>query len=172
MKEILKLSGYLFVVCAVAGVALSGTNRFTFEKIKAGKEAARKKALSEVLPGAVNFRQEKDYHIGFDRENSVIGYVLGVTAIGYSGNIEAIVGVDKQLRVAGLKVLSQTETPGLGAKITQDVFLKQFRGCTIESLALKKEGGRIDAITAATISSRAITNAVKGKIDEFQKTYR
>jgi electron transport complex protein RnfG len=172
MKELLKLGGYLLVVCAVAGVALSGTNHFTFDRIREEKAANERRALKDVLPSASTFRQEKDYKVGLDEKNAAVGYVLNVAAVGYSGKIEAIVGIDGQFNVTGVKVLSQTETPGLGAKIARDAFLDQFKGRAAEAIVLKKDGGQIDAITAATISSRAITKAVKERVNGFKNTYR
>jgi electron transport complex protein RnfG len=172
MKEILKVAAYLFVVCAVAGVALSGTNHFTYGRIMEQKAAAEKQALREVLPSASTFRREEDYQVGLDESGNPVGYVLKVTAVGYSGKIEALVGIDPRFNVTGLKVLSQTETPGLGAKITKGPFLDQFKGLAPEAVRLKKDGGSVDAITAATISSRAIVNATRERIDEFKKTVR
>jgi len=172
MKELLKLGGYLFVVCAVAGVALSGTNHLTEKRIKEGIEASKRQALKEVLPAASDFKDEKDYKIALDKDDKPVGYILNVLTTGYSGKIEAIVGIDLEGKIKGVKVLTQTETPGLGTKITTNACLDQFEGLKSQEVVLKKDGGRIDAVTAATISSRAITNAVRERINEFEKSHR
>ncbi|GAI74042.1 unnamed protein product, partial [marine sediment metagenome] len=72
-----------------------------------------------------------------------------------SGNIE------------GMEVLSHTETPGLGNKITEEPFTEQFLGLGVDGIALSRDGGEIDAITGATISSRAVTSAVQERMFEI-----
>ncbi|MCG8401928.1 MAG: RnfABCDGE type electron transport complex subunit G, partial [Firmicutes bacterium] len=81
---------------------------------------------------------------------------------GYGGEIRLMVGFDTEGVVTGTSVLSHTETPGLGAKMTEESFQAQFRGIdpAREPLAVVKDGGTIDALTAATISSRAFVEAI------------
>ncbi|TCL73172.1 electron transport complex protein RnfG [Hydrogenispora ethanolica] len=171
MRETVKLGIYLMIVAAVAGVALALTHHFTAAQIRAGQTAAAKAALEEVLPGAVEFQPKDDYQQGLDAKRQLVGYVLQVSAAGYSSQIEALVGIDPQYRVTGVKVLVQNETPGLGAKITGPGFLGQFAQKPADQIKLKKDGGTIDGITAATISSRAITDAIRERIHEFQQNH-
>ena len=77
-----------------------------------------------------------------------------------------MVGIDKNNKITGIEVISQQETPGLGAKIKESSFLQQFIGKTLEELKIKKDGGKIDAVTGATISSRAVTNGVRQAIEQ------
>jgi electron transport complex protein RnfG len=172
MKEIIRLALYLLIICALAAAALSGTYSFTSRKIQAQKEKAEQQAMAAVLPGAVRFESNNDYFRVFVDHGAPIGHILKVSAAGYSGRIEALVGVDTVYRVTHVKILSQNETPGLGSKITSPSFLAQFDNKVSGRIRLRKDGGEIDAVTAATISSRAITNAVREKIDAFQKTVR
>jgi electron transport complex protein RnfG len=172
MKEIVRLGLYLLTVCALAGAALSGTYSFTSGKIQAQKEKAERQALTAVLPGAVSFKSDNGYIRVFDGHQAPLGCILKVSAAGYSGRIEALVGVDTVFKVTRVQILSQYETPGLGAKITSPSFLAQFDHQASDRIRLRKDGGEIDAVTAATISSRAITNAVREKVDAFQKTVR
>lgn len=80
---------------------------------------------------------------------------------GYGGNVTLMVGFDPDGAITGTTVLSHTETPGLGAKMTEAEFQEQFNGMTVGSgIQVRKDGGEIDAITAATISSRAFCNAI------------
>ncbi|MBN1383647.1 MAG: RnfABCDGE type electron transport complex subunit G [Elusimicrobia bacterium] len=168
MKETIKLGSYLFIVCAVAGIALSATNYFTSQKIERQKKDIINNALKEVLPLAEKTRQKDSFVEGFDSENNLIGYVLKTDAAGYSSQIEILVGIDNDFNITGIKILSQAETPGLGSKITENDFLSQFVGLQPDKVLLKNDGGKIDAITSATISSRAVTDAVKKRIDEFK----
>ena len=171
MKETVQLGKYLLIICAVAGVALAVTNYYTSRKIQKEKAAARDSSLSEVLPAATDFRvidSSDSVFEGFDGRNNSVGYVLSVSTNGYSSQIQALVGIDKKYAVTGVKILSQQETPGLGSKISEKSFLEQFKGKVFDKLLLKKDGGAIDGITSATISSRAITNAIRNRIDEFK----
>ena len=88
-----------------------------------------------------------------------------VEAIGYSSIINALVGVDLNNKITGIGIISQQETPGLGSNIEKESFLSQFIGKGIEDLNIKKDGGKIDAVTGATISSRAITSGVRNAIE-------
>jgi len=99
-----------------------------------------------------------------------VGYVLSAIGNGYSGNINMLVGIDNKGNITGIEVLSQTETPGLGARCVeikqgqkQPWFLAQFRGKSAEGLTLKG----IEAITGATITSEAIVNGVKKYVTDF-----
>ncbi|PLX18193.1 MAG: hypothetical protein C0601_05390 [Candidatus Muiribacterium halophilum] len=102
--------------------------------------------------------------------NQFLGYVIKAAPSGYSSNIETLIGLDGHGKIIGLKVVSQQETPGLGAKVQEDWFQDQFKGKDINSLYLRKKDpkkGKIDAITAATISSEALTKGVREKLTSF-----
>ncbi|PKM93032.1 MAG: electron transporter RnfG [Elusimicrobia bacterium HGW-Elusimicrobia-4] len=175
MKETIKLGRYLFIICAVAGVTLAVTNYFTTKKIASQKLNTENTAIKEVLPLASGFEVKDNFpKNGFDEKNNIVGYVLKVIAAGYSSEISALVGIDRDFKVTGVKILSQNETPGLGSKISEKNFLSQFIGKFSEKILLKKDAqaGEIDGVTSATISSRAITNAIRKNIDEFKKTVK
>ena len=120
-----------------------------------------------MLPSAENFIEKevdgKKLWVGIDKDGKEIGVVIKVSPRGYAGPINTTIGIkdDDTLSSIAINKLDQTETPGLGVKITQDSFKNQFKGKKGDELKLKKDGGTIDAITAATISSRAVTNSVK-----------
>jgi electron transport complex protein RnfG len=89
-----------------------------------------------------------------------------------SGLITLMFGTNSDGAVTGLRVLSHTETPGLGAKIATTQFRDQFKNRRPEQLILKKDdpaGGQINAITGATISSRVVTNATRSTLESFNK---
>jgi electron transport complex protein RnfG len=90
---------------------------------------------------------------------------------GYSGNIEVMVGVDPEGTVHGLEILSHAETPGLGDKIEARWFKEQFAGKNLDNAdwRVKKDGGAFDQITGATISPRAVVNAVRGGLEFFRE---
>ena len=116
------------------------------------------------------------YYVGYEdtTQQEVVGYALSAFGKGYSSEIETLVGIDTSGVVCGIKILSQTETPGLGTKIvekrygeTSPWFQQQFINKSYNQLYLKKDKptGTIDAITGATISSVAVTSSVQQAVE-------
>lgn len=164
MKEILKTALILFAVCALAAASLSFVNLATKDRIAAHHREAREAAMKQVAPEAESF-SEKSSGNDWDalKAGEVVGSVHLVKTPGYSGIIEIMFGEDATGELTGVRVLTQTETPGLGAKIATAGYLDQYKGKTVDQVVLKKDDpskGAIDAITAATISSRAVTRRI------------
>lgn len=173
-RDILKMGIILTVVCAVSAAALSWVYGVTKVRIDENSRIADIAKRKIVLPAAVSFEEKeiegRKVWIGQDQEGKEAGVVMKVSPRGYAGPIHttfAILG-DGTISAVAIGKLDQCETPGLGVKITQDFFLKQFKGKRGDELKLKKDGGTIDAITAATISSRAVVVGVKEGL-EWQK---
>ncbi len=164
MKDSLKLVMILFLVCGIAAGSLAFVNKATKDRIAGFAREEQLDALKKVLPEAESFT-EKEPGKSWEavKAGSAIGYVNLASIQGYSGPIGIVFGEDLAGTLTGVRVLSHTETPGLGAKITTDKFLDQFKGKKVEQVVLKKDdpAGAIDAISAATISSRAVTRAVR-----------
>jgi electron transport complex protein RnfG len=106
------------------------------------------------------------------KDNEVVGYAINTyTKSGFSGNISLMAGFKPDGTIINITVLEQKETPGLGTKMTQPEFKDQFTGKNPAefTLKVKKDGGPVDAITAATISSRAFCDAVQRAYNTLQK---
>lgn len=177
-KSQLRLVVVLTLICAVAGGVLAVVNSFTEPKIQAQAELTVKKALRETLPAAREFKTDSSalakaknaggqgitgLFFGYDEAGNEVGAVLTVGSQGFSSEIRLMVGVSREGRVTGVKVLSQAETPGLGTKVAEEKFIAQnaFKEATAqESLAVSKDGGKVQAVTGATISSRAVVKGV------------
>lgn len=149
----------LGVISAVAAGILAGVNSFTSKVIAENAIKVVNEARREVLPIAVNFNQDDkkeikgiEYIPGIDDNGEVVGYVASVTSPGYGGDIKFVVGIDNDARVTGLNVVSNSETPGLGAKITNPEWLELWKGRT-SSYEFDKS---VDAFAGATISPRAV----------------
>ena len=139
INKLIKQSLVLLLVCVISAGLLSGVYLITKDKIDNNAQIAYKQAMEEVLP--------------------VKGKAVTCEAQGYSAPIQLLVGVGQNGKVVGIKVLSQRETPGLGANITDSKFLKQFIGKSAkDSIEAKQD---IDAITGATISTKAVCKAVR-----------
>lgn len=122
-------------------------------------------SMKELEPSAASF-QPVEGHEGWFRavtDGKTSGYIVPGEGKGYGGTIKMLVAVDTNQALIGYKVLSHNETPGLGDKTTQPKFRSQFVGKKVENLEVVKvhEDGKIDAIAGVTISSRAVTKAVK-----------
>lgn len=182
MKEILKLILALTLISSAAGLLLAYTYKVTAAPIaKAGKQESIL-ALAAVLPPFDNnpsetrasFKEngrEWTFHVA-RKEGKFAGAAFeSVSKNGYGGDISLMVGVTADGRVKAIHILSQHETPGLGTKITEAPFKPQFEGKPIEGTvwAVRKDNGGFDAVTGATISSRAVLEAVRNGIAVYSK---
>lgn len=121
----------------------------------------------------IHKKNGKDMIIYPLRKNDSV-YALAInthSGKGFGGNIYLMVGFYLDGTMAGYEVLSHQETPGLGSKITENKFMDQFKNLYLSenSLALRSHGGEIDAITSATISSKAVLDAVKRAKKAYDK---
>jgi Na+-translocating ferredoxin:NAD+ oxidoreductase subunit G len=167
IKDMIKLSVFLMIACAISAAVLSITFVATRDRIEAQKKIELNLALArECLSGSCSIEEKKDRFIGLDSKGAPMGYAYRVSPQGYDGAIDMIVGIDLKGRVAGVKILSMHETPGLGMRVSEVGFLKQFAGKTIESpLKAKKD---VDSISGATITSQAISDGVKQALVLFR----
>lgn len=183
IKEPLKLGAILGVIALCIAMLLSFINSITKDKIKAANELEIQKGLMEVMAEADHFVPMdgidaangqnitvSNMFLAMDKDENVIGYCATVLPKGYGGEIETIVGVDMEGTVTGVKVTNNmSETAGLGAKATvKENYTYQFEGKKPQ-FAVKKDGGEIDAITSATITSRAVANGVNAACEVMQK---
>ncbi len=166
MKKILDFAFRLAFVCVIASGVLAAVYKGTAGRISANKAAEKMQRLKWVLPGCDSIepalRDEIEFYIG-KKDGRVYGYAVETSARGYSGPIRMLVGMDTDGKITDFSILSHTETPGLGAKATGSFFTEQFKGLNSEQLKLKTDSpdGTIDALTAATITSRAVMDGLK-----------
>ncbi|MFW6363633.1 MAG: RnfABCDGE type electron transport complex subunit G [Spirochaeta sp.] len=166
--------GVLTVIAVLSGAALGFTDYLTRDIIQANRIETQMSAVRQVLPEYQNEPIDEQWaHPEFeenyvfparDGEGSIIGLaVQSRVGSGYSGDISAIVGMEPDGRVVGVVILQHSETPGLGARITEEEFTRQFDGVNpaTDPPRLVRDGGDIDAIAAATISSRAVVEVVE-----------
>ncbi len=168
----------LGITCLVCSALLGGAYALTKEPIDKAVVEKTNRAISQVLPAFSETAYKevssdgKTYHY-YEATNgsSVVGYAIESTTVGFGGNLTLMVGVTPDGVVYNTSVLSQSETPGLGAKCnTDEKFMAQWKGFDPSSkiLSVKKDGGDVDAITASTITSRAYTEAVKNALEAFK----
>lgn len=154
----------LFLVTAVMSGLLGLVNYVTKDRIAAFKAESMDAAMREVLPA--DSYTEVEYG-GDDALVSGIweaagGYVVEVTPSGFGGEVDMMVGVDADGKVTGVSIVSMSETSGLGSNASKPDFRAQYVGKA--GAALKKDGGDIDALTGATVTSRAVTRGVNAAL--------
>lgn len=176
-STLLNMTAVLFGITLVASAGVGVVNMITEEPIAAAKAAATKAALTEVLPA---FDATTTEELTIDEMpitvytatngGAVSGYaVQSMTKQGFGGVVRLMVGFTPEGEVVNVSVLEQAETPGLGTKMADEgnVLLGSVKGQKLEEkklvdgrLAVTKDGGDVDALTAATISSRAYVDAI------------
>ena len=169
---ILRLALTLFIIAGVVAAALAGVNSITKPVIDRLNAEKTQKAIETVLPGG--FDEELT---NFDNQGGLVskvykganGYALEVLPSGFDNTITMMVGVDNEGKVLGISIVSHTETAGLGAVAAAttsagEAFRGQFVGQS-GSVAVSKDGGTLDAITGATITSRAVCAGVNAALD-------
>ena len=170
----------LFAICIVCSSLLAGVYALTKEPIDAAAKAKNEAAIMEVLPaGAVTIEEERTvdfdgasytYNLAYDQQGNTVGCAVNVSPVGFGGPIVIKVGFDANGVICNTKVLSQAETPGLGAKCVEPEFSEQFKGWnpSAKKLAVKKDGGDVDASTASTITSRAYADGLALAVNVFE----
>lgn len=111
----------------------------------------------------------------FDSSKNCLGYVFKTWPRGYIGIIPITAGVDINGKITGVFIGSESEgfkeTKGLGSKVRESAFLKQFIGKDKSQISLKKDGGEIDVISGATISSKAVCDGIKAGINKYEPLF-
>ena len=169
--HILRIVGTLFLIAALVAASLAGINAITQPRIAEYKAEKMEKAMKEVLPEGENLNA-----VAFTDETGMVnavyacdaGFVVEVAPAGFGGTISMMVGIDMEGAVKGVSIVSQTETAGLGAVAAAttssgQAFRDQFVGLS-GTLAVDKDGGQVDSITGATITTRAITYGVNAAL--------
>lgn len=192
--NVFRLGFILFAISAVAACALALTNYVTADTIAKLNLETNRIARQEVLPGATDFEAvpaellaEMGSEIGLEKPeelleayigknaSNIVGYTVktGPTS-GYSGEIQVLTGISKDDKVTGITIIKHNETPGLGALATQPEFKDQYKGLSaLEKITVVKTNpepgsNSIQAITGATITSKAVTEGVNMSNEVYQ----
>lgn len=172
MKDMIKITINLAVIFVVAGGILALVYAGSEPKIVAIKAQEKEKALKSLMPEAsfINAAgiyeplegKKAGYYIAKDKNGKPIGYIATSYSKGYSSIIKLMVAADSRMRLKGIKILDEQETPGLGDDVSKPYFQDQFKGKTLDQLVVVKnpDPTKILAITGATISSKAATRGV------------
>jgi len=157
------------VVVFIAVALLGLTDTVVRDKIEWQKEQKIQRMLYEIFPSMTEHTLESDVYMIYSDE-AEIGFAFLAMGKGYGGNIDILVGLENETTVKGITIVSHLESPGLGARITESVFTDQFTGLNIDDVVLKRDGGQIDAITGASISSESVVDAIRATVIEKLKS--
>ena len=161
--KFLQLFFSLTIISAVCAGTLAYVDKVTKERIAAIAEILKSDAARAVMPPEVAAVEKSGGgFVGKDSSGAVAGYAfVGSSEHGYGGSVSLMVGFRPDGTVTAFRKLEANETPGLGAKLSTPEFGSQFKGLRKGEFKVRKDGGRIEAITAATITSRAVCEAVE-----------
>ena len=194
MNKIVKNTLILTAITVVAGLLLGVVYGVTKDPIAKAQEEAKQEAFRSVLSDAETFESDTEFDAdaasallkengytsddisevaeGKDSSGETVGYVVNVTSHeGYGGDIDISVGIREDGTVTGIEMLSISETAGLGMRAKEPSFYNQFAGQQAEKFYVSKDGGDgqpIDALSGATITSRAVTGAVNTALGYYQ----
>ena len=175
--EIITPTAVLAIICVVVTLALSSTNLLTYKKIESLAIETQNKAMSKLieadeyheLPAATS-KGDITYHAAI-KDGDTVGCIFITQANGYGGVVSVMTAVDINGNIKAVEILAASdETPGLGQNVTKESFYSQYAGLknnvtVIKGSAANKENNEINAVTGATISSKAVTTAVNQALD-------
>lgn len=178
-NEIIRPTLVLTVIALVTALFLALTNAGTKNVIAANAARALTLSRQEIMPEAASFSEDKTgeldgkpftYIEGLDGSGKVVGYIFQNASPGYGGPVPALVAIDTEGKIIGLKAMELNETPNQGMKVAEREFLDQFVGKSGELTVVKSSPGEhdIQAVTGATISSKAFTNSVNMALKQYQ----
>jgi len=162
---------FITVVVFVSIGLVTWTDSITTDKIEEQKEQQIMSRLKEMFPSMSEYTFEDDIYTIYSN-GAGVGYAFLAVGKGYGGDIDILIGLEDETTIKGITIISQSETPGLGSRIAESSFASKFAGLNIGDVALKQDGGQIDAITGATISSGAVVDAVRTTAMEKVKSLK
>lgn len=170
----------LATIGIISALLLSFVYEWTTPYIQANQAQARKQAINEVLPNVEQVEEvEKNgsvFYEGYDAEGNQIGVAFQNSGGGYNGIIEIMIGVDLESnKIYKISVLEHQETPGLGARITENDYKSNFEDKAFGNYNVVKtppsEEMQVQAIAGATISSESVTRIIEDALDKINSAY-
>ena len=181
MKENLKLGGILLTITVIAGLLLGFANSLTAEAILENSKVS-KEDLKVILPAASSIADTEGIETNetinevYESGNRV-GNVFKVTTKGFHGPVELVIAISSEDKVTGMKVLAHSETPGLGAKITEPAFMERIKDLPIaEDIEIVKvtpsKDNQVEGVSGASVSSKAVATAVNDAIRFYKENIK
>ncbi|MDD4569696.1 MAG: RnfABCDGE type electron transport complex subunit G [Tepidanaerobacteraceae bacterium] len=174
MNQYARMIIVLMIISIASGAVLALSYEVTNPTIQEQARQKLEQSVLTVIPGATKMEevQKEDMmiYIGLDDQGNKKGISFKAIGSGFDGPIEIMVGYNpKEGKLLGIEILSMSETPGLGARIKEEAFTKQFKEKSAEDEFTAKED--VQVISGATISSTAVANAIRTSLDKIVKIY-
>ena len=171
--SIFKVAGNMAMACILSGAVIAATYALTAPVAAEQAIKMRDKAMAELVPQGQKFEpieKHAEWYAAM-KDGKTIAFIVPAEGKGYGGAIKMVVAVSTEGKVIDYKILSHNETPGLGDKAANDPFRKQFAGKSIDDLVVVKTptDKNIQALTGATITSRAVTVGIQKALDEVKE---
>lgn len=182
MKDMLKVTLSLVLIFIGAGLIMGVTYKYTSPLRFKAEKREKEEALKQMAPDATDpilaagkwttHGKNFEYYLATASAKPV-AYISSTAGKGYSSYIQMLVAVDTELKIRDVKILGHAETPGLGDQVEEKSFIDQFKGKAVQDIKLIKGETQtnIQAISGATISSRAVTNGVKDAVQTLVEKY-
>ena len=170
-KFIIIITVKLLLISMITALLLSCVNALTADKIAGNAKREKSAAIAEIFPDS-----ERNEQLSFAFEgmtaiykvysgDTAIGYAAEATPLGFGGKLTVMVGVNADGTLAGLKLISHSETPGLGSRVGDSAYLARYNGKSANEI------NDVDAITGSTVSSNAIREGVKNALDAYTTVF-
>ena len=168
LKKTMQLSGILLAICVAMALLLGVTNEATKNTIALRQQEEKNAAMSEVI-SAKNYTLLKsvpdDYELyAAFNDYDLIGYAVSLSESGYGGKINMMIGINADRTVSGISITDMSETPGLGDNAKNPEFTDMFKKLSADEAKLTADGGKIQALSGATVTSKAVTSGVQRAI--------
>lgn len=182
LKDILIPTVALFLIASACTAVLAFTNSITYAKIIENNEKTKNETRSAVFPDALKFSEDMSvivdgdeliYNEAYSKDGDIIGYVFTASDKGYGGTVTVMTGIDANGNINGVETIELSETAGLGMNAKKASFREQFKEKTgpfiVNKDSQKNDGTyeEINALTGATITSRAVTRAVNKTVSAY-----
>ncbi len=172
--DVLGIGARLLLVCAVVAAVVSGVNALTADRYQENLTEEKRQAIVRIFGSdTVTYRTlsgedaaEPVYEVL--EGDRVVGYCVELASPGFGGDISMTVGFEADGKILGVSIVSLSETPGLGSRVQEAVYLDQYKGQS-GTLTL---GEDVDAIAGATVSSRAVTDGVNRAVEILNRTVK
>lgn len=186
MRDVIKPMVILFLIAGIAAAILGYVNGITATPIAAAELNTTKESVKAVFPDVADLSEDDivsvddeesdvtSYIVAKDNDGNLLGYAVSTESNGFSSGLKLMFGIDTEGKITGLSVVDcSNETPGLGANVSvKEDFRAQFVGKEGGDLKVTKDGGDIDALTGATITSRAVAKAANTATDFYNSNLK
>lgn len=170
LKNMAKLGGILCAIALVTALLLALTNELTKDIIANHLVEKKNEAMAQVIQAdkyvpASNEPGVYELYLAEKKDGTVVGYTVSLSEYGYAGEIDMMIGVTLDGTVSGVSITDMSETPGLGDNAKKPEFTNMFKGLSKNDIAIQKEGGKIQALSGATVTSKAVVRGVNRAVD-------